>query len=62
MLRLVVTQEYNTYVNQAHVIRGNDVIMKCDIPSFVADLLDVVHWVDNESNVYSMLENMGNEI
>lgn len=56
----VVTQEYNTYVNQAQVIRGNDVIMKCDIPSFVADLLDIVHWVDNENNLYSnLMTNMG---
>ena len=56
----VVTQEYNTYVNQGQVIRGNDVIMKCDIPSFVTDLLDVIHWVDNQNNVYSMNTNMGN--
>ena len=57
---LVVTQEYNTYVNQGQVIRGNDVIMKCDIPSFVADLLDIVHWVDNENNLYSnLMTNMG---
>ena len=56
----VVTQEYNTYVNQEQVIRGNDVIMKCDIPSFVADLLDIVHWVDNENNLYSnLMTNMG---
>ena len=56
---LVVTQEYNTYVNQGQVIRGNDVILKCDIPSFVVDLLDVVHWIDNENNLYSMQNNMG---
>jgi len=34
--------------------------MKCDIPSFVADLLDIVHWVDNENNLYSnLMTNMG---
>lgn len=42
------------------MIVGNDVILKCDIPSFVADLLDVVNWVDNQNNVFSLIRNMGN--
>ncbi len=50
-LPLVVTQDYQTYVNQAHVIRGNDVLFKCDIPSFVADLLTITAWADNQGNV-----------
>ena len=54
-----MTQGYNTYVNQGLVIRGNDVIMKCDLPSVVADLLDVVNWIDNQDNVFSMIDNRG---
>ncbi len=47
----MVTQYYQTYVNQAHVIRGNDVLFKCDIPSFVVDFLTVAAWADNQGNV-----------
>ena len=49
----VVTQNYACYVNQAHVIRGNDVLMKCDIPSFVTDFVNVFNWQDNEENVFT---------
>ena len=48
-----MTQGYECYVNQAHVIRGNDVLLKCDIPSFVADLVSVTSWIDNEDNEYT---------
>ena len=47
---LVVTQDYDCYVNQAHVIRGNDVLMKCDIPSFVTDFVTLL----NLENKYVM--------
>ena len=53
----VVTQEYKTYVNQAHVIRGNDVLVKCDIPSFVTDFVSVQSWVDSEGKVHSSTSN-----
>ena len=49
----VVTQSYACYVNQAHVIRGNDVLMKCDIPSFVTDFVELLNWQDNEDNIFS---------
>ena len=49
----VVAQKYDCYVNQAHVIRGNDVLMKCDIPSFVTDFVSVFNWQDNEDNVFT---------
>jgi hypothetical protein len=50
---VVVTQPYDTYGDQEHIIRGNSAILKCRIPSFVADFLDVVAWVDNDGNSYS---------
>ncbi len=46
-----MNQDFKTYVNQAHVIRGNDVLVKCDIPSFVGDFVSVVGWLDSEGNV-----------
>jgi hypothetical protein len=48
-----VTQDYTTYVHHAHVIRGNDVLLKCDIPSFVSDFVSVQSWVDNEDVTFS---------
>jgi len=41
---LVVTQYYDTDVNKAYVIRGNAAVLKCEIPSFVADFVSVVSW------------------
>ncbi len=43
----VVNQPYATNVNQQYVIMGNDVILKCDVPSFVADFVDIVGWQDS---------------
>jgi len=59
----VAIQEYDTYVNQAHVIRGNDVIVKCDIPSFVTDFVTVISWQDNEENAFqaNAISNQGND-
>ena len=34
------------------VIRGNDAIFKCSIPSFVADFVVVDAWTDSEGNEF----------
>lgn len=31
-----------------HVLRGNTGILKCHIPSFVADFVSVSAWIENE--------------
>nr|XP_036670170.1 Down syndrome cell adhesion molecule-like protein Dscam2 isoform X30 [Drosophila suzukii] len=43
-VRAVVAQYYDTDVNKAYVIRGNAAVLKCEIPSFVADFVSVVSW------------------
>ncbi|ETN60360.1 DSCAM [Anopheles darlingi] len=48
----VVQQYYDSEVNNAYVIRGNSAILKCSIPSFVADFVGVVSWNDDAGNVY----------
>ena len=48
-----VNQIYDTYVHPSHVIRGNDAILKCDIPSFVTDLVQVVNWLDDNGSILS---------
>ena len=50
----VVSQDYNINVlPQNYVIKGNDAILKCEIPSFVADLIEVVSWVDDSAKDYA---------
>lgn len=35
-------------MDKEYVMRGNAAILKCSIPSFVADFVYVVGWVDEE--------------
>lgn len=50
---LVVTQLYESEVNNEYVIRGNSVVMKCSIPSFVADFVFVISWQDQTGKVFT---------
>lgn len=34
-----------------YVIRGNTAVLKCSIPSFVADFVRVESWIDEEGTV-----------
>lgn len=33
-------------------MRGNAAILKCTIPSFVADFVSVIEWIDEEGIIY----------
>lgn len=45
-----VLQAYEARVNDEFVLRGNTAILKCIVPSFVADFVHVVAWImDNET-------------
>ncbi|KAI5642678.1 immunoglobulin domain-containing protein [Phthorimaea operculella] len=55
----VVQQQYESEVNNEYVIRGNSAIVKCSIPSFVADFVNVVAWQDDEGQ--SFTKNGSNE-
>lgn len=49
----VVSQHYEEDIHKAFVIRGNSAILKCDIPSFVADFVNVISWhTDQEENFF----------
>ena len=56
----VAIQSYRVDVFVAQVILGNDVLIKCDIPSFVADFVFVASWVDSEGLTISVNKNYGN--
>ena len=43
----------------AQVIVGNEVLLKCDIPSFVSDFVSVSDWVDSEGIMYSPSSTLG---
>ncbi|XP_017146806.1 Down syndrome cell adhesion molecule-like protein Dscam2 isoform X49 [Drosophila miranda] len=52
-VRAVVSQHYEEDIHKAFVIRGNSAILKCDIPSFVADFVNVISWhSDQQENFY----------
>lgn len=46
----VVNQNYEIDVFKETVIKGNDALLKCQIPSFVSDLVQVQGWVDSNGN------------
>ena len=35
-------------MNDFDVILGNSALLKCDIPSFVNDFINVIAWIENE--------------
>ena len=48
----VVSQEYTTRANDVYVIIGNSALVKCEVPSFVADFVYIFSWVNNEGEEY----------
>ena len=53
MIFSVVAQAYSTVPqSQVFVIVGNSALVKCEIPSFVADFVSVVSWVENNGIEY----------
>lgn len=44
----VVPQSYSVNVMDESILRGNSAILKCHIPSFVADFILVDSWVEDE--------------
>lgn len=44
----VVTQFYITEAENEYVIKGNSAVMKCKIPSFVTDFVQVEAWINAE--------------
>lgn len=47
----MVHQSYEPRVIDEDVLRGNSAIVKCTIPSFVADYVHVVDWVADEESL-----------
>lgn len=58
----VVIQPYEAEADNEYVIRGNSVVMKCEIPSFVADFVSVTMWQDSEGNNFYPSNDYGNKL
>lgn len=43
-----MNQFYEAEILTEYVIRGNAAVLKCSIPSFVADFVKVEAWIDEE--------------
>lgn len=50
----VVHQAYEPRVIDEYVLRGNPTVIKCLIPSFVADYVHVVDWIVDETESLAM--------
>lgn len=51
-LPTVVSQFYVTEAENEYVIRGNAAVMKCKIPSFVADFVFVEAWIGEDGTTH----------
>lgn len=58
-LLLVVSQNYITRVIDEDILVGNSALLKCLIPSFVADFITVHSWVDSTQVVLTPNPNYG---
>jgi len=54
-----VNQFYEAEIMTEYVIRGNTAVLKCSIPSFVADFVRVESWIDEIGDVLTTNDNYG---
>lgn len=50
MFVTVVSQSYTVNLWEENVLRGNAAIMKCHIPSFVSEYVNVTSWIISEAD------------
>lgn len=46
----VVNQFYQTRVIDEYVLLGNSIVLKCLVPSFVADFVQIIGWIDDSGD------------
>lgn len=57
LLSAVLKQKYDVHVDDEYVISGNTAVLKCKIPSYVADYVIVTSWVqDDVINIYPNMD------
>lgn len=50
---------YGADILMEYVIKGNSAVLKCSIPSFVADFVRVEAWIDEEGTELLPSDNYG---
>ena len=61
--KTVVSQDYDSDADKEYVIAGNSAIVKCDIPSFIADFVTVTGWLEESQDIeYFPSNNFGTTI
>lgn len=48
----VIAQYYDVDVNKEYAIRGNSILMKCQIPSYVADFVRIESWHTDQNQSF----------
>lgn len=56
---LVAAQNYDTDINKEYVIKGNSAILKCVVPSYLSDYLEIISWRIDDEEVYYNDKNYG---
>ncbi|XP_058830694.1 cell adhesion molecule Dscam2 isoform X40 [Topomyia yanbarensis] len=59
-VRAVVNQHYITEAENEYIIRGNSAILKCKIPSFIADFVFIDAWIDDSGEEFRLSNNEEN--
>lgn len=54
-----MNQPYGADILMEYVIKGNSAVLKCSIPSFVADFVRVEAWIDEEGTELLPSDNYG---
>ena len=64
ILSTVVVQPYDIDIGKEFVIVGNDAIVKCQVPSFVADWVSIIGWTASDDELKSMTQenSQGNQL
>ena len=55
-----MAQDYESEASNEYIVRGNSALIKCKVPSYVTDLVDVIAWVDSEALEYRINQDYGN--
>lgn len=54
-----MNQYYEAQVYDVFVIKGNTALFKCQIPSFVADHVEIIEWVTTDGQTYGLDDSFG---
>lgn len=54
-----MNQYYEAEVVSEYVIKGNTAVLKCTIPSFVADFVKVEAWISDEGHEFLPVNTFG---